>query len=124
MRSARYFLGSIILGKHATPHNIDDCLDFSRKSTPKNVSVELYAEEFRKELVFRHLSARYTWTFENKQAEYSILYEMIFAADTPETRKVVVDQANQVLEEDLERIEAAKIPVKGNKKRFGYGLVY
>ena len=124
MKSVRYVLGSFIWGKDARPRNLDDCLDYSNKSTPKKVAIELDIEELKTDLIVKYLSVKYKWTFEDKQAEYSTFYEMIFAVDLQEAQRQVVDQANILLEYDLERIADARIPVEGEEKRFDYDLIY
>lgn len=122
MKSISYRIGSFLWGKKAVPRNIDDCIDHSSKSTPKKISLNLVIEEFQSDTKFIQLSADYTWVFEDKQAEYNTFYGILFPEENEHKKKEAIDTANALLQEDLKKIENARIPVAGEEQRFSYFL--
>ena len=122
MKSILYVIESLFWGKNAVPRNIDDCIDHSCKSTPKKVSINLVIEEFQSDTKFIQLSADYTWVFEDKQAEYNTFYGILFPEENEQKKKDVIDNANAFLQEDIKKIEQARIPVEGEEQRFSYFL--
>jgi hypothetical protein len=118
MRSIRYVLRGL-------PHNLDDCIDFSQKSFPEYVSVELATNEKANErYVLKQLIGKYTWTFPNITVEYEELYGGCFQHESEKRQKVSIDRANRRLESHLKLIGEQGIVVKGADERFEYSIIY
>ena len=118
MRSIRYALGG-------NPHNLDDCLDFSLKENPIEVSLYLTTkEEATEEWIIRRLMGVYNWKFPNITVEYEEIYGGCFFHETVERQKFSIDNANCRLEYVLKEIKVLSIDVLGKEKRFDYSVVY
>lgn len=117
MRSVRYLLG----GK---PHNLDDCMDFSKNEKPLEVSLELITNEYVSEMyIIKHFLGIYEWKFPNLTIKFEKVYGGCFYHETEEKQKHNIKNSNQWLEKDIKKIEKLNITIQGKEKEFDYSML-
>ncbi|MDP2907154.1 MAG: hypothetical protein Q8O03_04395 [Nanoarchaeota archaeon] len=107
------------------PHNLDDCLDFSVKKQPLEVSVELSVDEYVSEMyILKHLIGAYTWKFSDHNVKIEKIYNAFFYDKSEKNQMLSIDQANKRLEEDIQRMKRLNINLKDEGKKFDYSIIY
>ena len=116
VRSLTYVFG----GK---PSNIDDCIDYATRNEPPTcVSLKLEKKETvnygDESVVIDMLIATYTWKFPKLETYFKVEYGGIFSHESHERRIKSVDNANERLKIDLERLTKRDINVINSDARF------
>ena len=112
MRSIRY----LITGK---PVKIDDCLDLCRRQVPREVVLDLTADDFvTEQAVLTELVARYLWRFPSREAACEEVCGRFSTFDDGWTKRRRIAQANKHLRRRLDRLGTLGIAVCSEAKRF------
>jgi len=112
MRSILY----LITGK---PVKIDDWLDLCRRQVPREVVLDLTADDFvAEQTVVTELVARYLWRFPSREAACEEVCGRFSTFDDGRTKSRRIAQANKHLRRRLDRLGTLGIAVCNGAKRF------
>ena len=112
MRSIRY----LITGK---PVKIDDWLDLCGRQAPREVVLDLTADDFvAEQTVVTELVARYLWRFPSREAACEEVCGRFSTFDDGWTKRRRIAQANKHLRRRLDRLGTLGIAVCNGAKRF------
>lgn len=118
MRSVRYLL-------RGKPHNLDDCIDFSKKEKPSKVSLDLVTDEYISEMyILKHFLGLYEWKFSNMIVKFDKVYGGYFFHETEEKQKSRIDNSNYRLKEDIKKVERLNITIENKEKEFNCSMAY
>lgn len=107
-----------------TPVNFDDCIDFSLKERPCEVSFDLVSSRGNvSEYIVQYLSANFKWKF-SKCVVYCKKHLGLFLIwENKQKRGESIEDANKRLKHILRIIENEKTVVKGAEKKFDYTII-